>query len=893
MSSFHLDTALATWRRSLSTNRTFSNDDLDELEQHLRDQIAELVKDGQSEKAAFDQAMATMGEYGAVEREYEKVYWEKLRRRGLLQNELSWKLLMFKNYLRTALRNLDRQRIPTAINIVGLAIGLACCLLITRYVLFEVSYDRFHTQADQIYRVVVEEQSPEGTTETLRGPNALPDLLTSTYPDVADASRLVQLWDGIFDAGGTQYRETTFFAADPSLFAVFDLTLVQGDAQTALATPNSLILTTVAATRYFGDRDPMGETLTFTYEGAYEFVVTGVMEPLPENSHVHFDFLTSFAHVEEIFGHAETQTWDYNFATTYLALRDDANAAALSAQLRDLLDQHFPEASNAHLHLQPLPGIHLYSNLPDEFETPGNLAYLYLFSGIGLLILLIACINFMNLATARSVNRAKEVGVRKVLGANRGDLVYQFLGEALLLTGTALVLAVGFAVLAMPAFNALVGRNLSLFGSQQALFALALVGVGLLVGVLAGSYPAFYLSAFQPNRVLKGVFGMGRRSLLLRKGLVVMQFTISIVLLAGILVMQKQFTFMQDKALGYEADELVYLTTPQRREPTNVPLYQSTLEAMPGVLQVTASSGVPGSGQPFNGRFETHAEGMAPDARAEVIPVFAEGNFAETMGFSFVAGRDFSLDFPSDSTQSLVVNEAAVRAWGLHDPVGKEVTLYRNGDALATLRIIGVVEDFHYASLHAPIQPMMFLYRRVHTRPYLIARLSAERLAETLAGLGEAWPTLAPEWPLELTFLNDTLDDMYVRDQQLARLMNLFTGLALIIACLGLFGLASFTAEQRTKEVGVRKVLGASVPNVAMLLSTDFLKLVGMAFVLAIPLAYFAMTRWLESFAYRVEIGPGVFVLTGVLALLVALLTVGYQSIKAALANPVKSLRYE
>ncbi len=803
--------------------------------------------------------------------------------------------IMLNHFAHVAIRTMNRNAGHTVINILGLALGLACCLLIARYVAFELSYDRHHTNADRIFRIVTTEEWPEQMRVSAGSAPPLAKLLPAIYPEVEAATRVARR-EGIGEVGDFRARETRLYAVDADFLTMFDVPMRLGDPATALADPNGIVLTEATAQRYFGDANPVGQTFRLTYEGTHDYVVTGVARAFPENSHFQFDFLTSMQYLEALFEGELDDAWR-PFVPTYVLLRDAEAAEGLTAQFPDLVATRFnnPVKEQTTLSLQPLTDIHLHSALLSELEPNSSIGYIYLFGGIAALILLIACINFMNLATSRSMRRAKEVGMRKALGAHRASLMAQFLGETLLLTYAALLLALALAALALPTFNMLVGRELLLFGADPLPTLGVLLGAGLVVGVLAGSYPAFYLSAFQPVRVLKGLRTVSRRSLRLREALVVVQFGITIVLLIGMLVMYEQLTFMQQKPLGYETEQLVYMTTPQRRTPTDVPAYERTLKAVPGVVSVTAASVVPGSSATDYATYmPSRSATMPPEERVDLRLFFVEGTFGSTYQFEFVHGRDFSPAVPTDSLQGFVINERAMHALGLtDDPVGQPITFYRGDTGFHTGYVIGVVRDFHFASLHTPIEPVIWTFRPVHTRSYLIARIRTDDLPTTLAGLEAAWTTVAPEWPLEVQFLDDTVRQLYEEERRIGRIIAAFTVLAILIACLGLFGLASFAAEQRTKEVGVRKVLGASSYRVVALLLSDFVRLVVVAAVLALPVAYFVMDRWLQDFAYRIDIGWTTLLGGCVLALLIALTATGYQAIRASLTNPADALRYE
>lgn len=802
---------------------------------------------------------------------------------------------MLKNYLTIAFRTLRRHPGYTFINVVGLAVAVACCVLMLRYVRHEMSYDRFHEHADRIFRVVSEQENNGVLTASARTPVPLAAALQEELPGVEEAVRFGPAWTGVMSHGDQQFHEEGLFFADPNVFEVFSLPLIQGNPETALEQPNSLVLTETMAQKYFGDENPVGQTLLFTYEGEQEFEVTGVVEAMPANSHFHFDFLAPFAS-QPRFLEMMAEQWDYNFRPTYVLL-SDTDAAAVAARLPAFVEQHYPEAmqTTTTLALQPLTDIHLHSRLQGEIGANGSITALYAFSGIALLILLIACVNFMNLATARSAQRAREVGMRKVLGANRSNLIRQFLGEAVLLSSIAVVLALALAQVFLPALNMLTDREMTLFGADGWVMIGALVVLALVVGTVAGSYPAFFLSAFRPVRVLKGTHHGSPQGVSIRKLLVTAQFVVTIFFLIGIGIMSEQINYLFARDLGFDEDQIAYIRSPQRTEPMDLTRYQEELTRA-GVVQVAGTSRVPGSGQSFPD------VGMAPltvshEAQIPSSFITVHPDFFETYGLTWQVRANLSEAVLSDTIPDYVLNATAVRAlnWS-DDALDRELGMFFGSEPepFNRGRVMGVVEDFHFESLHTTLRPLVIrVSPTAHTWTYLTLRIHPDDLPATMAHIEAAWTRLAPEWPLDMAFLDDRVSEMYQAEERLSQIISYATLLAILIACMGLFGLASFTAEQRTKEIGVRKVLGATVGSIVVLLSKDFVKLVLIGFVLAVPLAYLATARWLADFAYHIDPSVSVFVLSGVLALGIALLTVSYQALRAALADPVKSLRYE
>ena len=811
--------------------------------------------------------------------------------------------IMLKNYLKVAVRAMRKHKGYTFINVAGLAVGIACCLLMWLYVQDELAYDRFHEHADRIVRLTDSEQSEGGgVTESASSPALLAPTL-ATDLGVAEASvRLMRY--SVFatprlrrpgQAEGT--AEPGFFFADSTVFDVFSFEFLRGDPATALDQPMSVVLTASTAAKYFGNENPMGQPLDF--DGKGDLTVTGVIADLPAQSHLDFDFLGSFSSLGAIEGQWIYQNWHWPPMYTYLLLPEGYAPEQLAEQLPAFVTRNVGGGLRAErgFGVQRLTDIHLHSHLENEIQPNSDATYVYIFSVVAAFILLIACINFMNLATARSMHRAKEVGMRKVLGAQRPQLVRQFLSESIITAGLGLLLAIAFAALARPVFNTISGKALAWADLLQPETLLLLGGVVLLVGVLAGSYPALYLSGFRPVRVLKGLpVRGGGGTVRFRQGLVVFQFAISCILIVGTLIVYRQLDYVQHARLGFDREHVVVVEVPNDSEiqANHLPL-KALWKQHASVEAVTATSGIPP--QP-RGLYTFPV--VLRDTRTDSLemPTLAiDTDYAQVFGVELAAGRDLSEEFATDQGEGFLLNESAVRKLGLHDPLGQRLTLYHYAGAPATGRVVGVIQDFHFQSLREAIQPLVFYTlknaRNKYYYDYLAIRLRPDAPPqETLAQLETDWQSFT-EQPFDFFFLDDQYDALYRAEQRLGTLFAYFAGLALFVACLGLFGLASFTAEQRTKEIGVRKVLGATVPGVVLLLSKEFVLLVGIAFVIAAPVAYFLMDGWLAAFAYHIHPGLGTFAFAGFAALLIAVLSVGYQALRTALANPVRALRYE
>ncbi|HMB91595.1 MAG TPA: ABC transporter permease [Rhodothermales bacterium] len=811
---------------------------------------------------------------------------------------------MIKNYLKIALRHLGRHKGYAVINVLGLALGIACCLLILLFVQDELRYDRFHDNADRIVRLAVETESGDRTFQYPSVGGGWAQAFIKDVPDVEQAARLLKPFGGSvwLVKDDERFREQNLMWVDSTVFDVFTFEFIEGDPATALMGPHRVVLTETAAQKYFGTTDIVGQTLGIEFApDVVDLQITGVIKDVPDQSHFHFDLLGSIPTLREQFGpNANQFLTNYTVTAfyTYLLLSKDTEIAELEAQVPAVFQQYTSDQDREFvqsLFIQPLTDIHLHSRLLNEIETNSNIAYIYIFSAIALLTLIIACINFMNLATARSANRAREVGMRKVLGAERSDLVGQFLGESMLLAILALIVGVAIAALVLPVFNNLAGKSLGLSTFADPLIVTVLLGITLFVGIFSGSYPALYLSAFRPVTVLKGTF-QASGGTTLRKALVVTQFAVSIIFLVCSAIIYNQIDFIRNAPAGFERAQrmVVPLPLPPDERERVVDLLKREYEQHPNIMQVAAASNVPGQLRGIN-RVRTDA--MQEGEFQEAVTVDIDHNYIETMGIEVLDGRAFDANRSTDSTEAFMLNEAAVELLGLSDPVGAEVE-WRTGiqdnqnTEVIQGRVIGVYKNLHFEPMYREISPMLF---RINPPNYftIVAEVSPERVSETVSFMEQTWLQVVSNRPFLYSFLDDDLNEIYQGEQNLSDVVRYVTFLAIFIACLGLFGLASFMTMQRTKEIGVRKVLGASVPGIVMLLSKEFAALVGLAFIIAVPVSYFAMAEWLDKFVYHTTIGPVPFLLAGGATLLIAWLTVSYQSIKAALSNPVKALRSE
>lgn len=803
--------------------------------------------------------------------------------------------IMWDSYLKSGLRTSQRHWGYVLLNVAGLALGVACALLILLFVWEELRFDRFHAESDRIYRMVQAEPDQWDTKRQEEMSPLFAQALVDGVPEVEHVVRFLDRSPSLIsrDADGADLRvyEEGFVYADSTFFDVFSFPLVHGDAATALDRPHTLVLTEAMAHKYFGGANPVGQTLLVN--SVHPFEVTGVVADPSARSSLQFRFLASFASLREIPEEAGmlNSGWGVTAYPTYVLLENDAAAIVAERKIPGVLkrstDAEHVLASR--FGLEPLLDLHLYSKAGNLLGPQSDVRYVYIFSVIAFAILLIACINYMNMATARAAKRAREVGVRKVLGARRSQLARQFLGESMMTSFGAMVLALGLVLLAIPAFGRLVQRDMQAGIFAEPLFWLVILMFWAAVGLLSGSYPALLLSRFAPAEVLKGRLGGVSSGATFRRGLVVFQYTISVALVACTLIVHHQLDYMRTKKLGLDAEQMLVLPLQSSVVGKPSPVAQHTeafrdeLSRLDAVRSVAFSTAVPTQ---RSSRFGTQVEGS--DETMFVFAYNVDPDFLSTMGIDVVEGRGFSIGM--DDQSAVLVNQAAVRSFGWIEALGQTLPV-RIGTADRT--VMGVVRDFHFESLHASIEPVVFMPLGSRLPRYIILRLDATDLPATLQRVAAVWDRFSPEHPLDYFFLDDAFERLYQSEDRLAGLFGAFTLTAILIACLGLFGLAAFSAEQRTKEVGIRKVMGASVAHVVYLLSRDFVRLVGVAIVIAVPIAYIAMSRWLEGFAYRVDLSWRTFLFAGLVALAVALATVSFQAARAALADPVKALRYE
>lgn len=802
-------------------------------------------------------------------------------------------ITMIRNYIKTAVRSLMKNKGFTILNVLGLSVGLATCLLIVFYVVDEFSYDRYNVNADRIYRITENARLNGNEASYAGSEKPLMDAL-KVFPQVEKMARIFPKDDLFLTVpkfsmrkGNNNIQEKNVAFAESNLFDVFTLPMIDGTPSTSLSGPHSAVITETMAKKYFNKVNAVGETLTINDTSFYK--VTGVIKDIPAQSHFNYDFLLSYSSIPE----SHANGWGYGGVHNYLLLKPGTDVHKLEAQITaiEIKNSFSPKAwstGNNYLKivLTPLLDIHLRSTSQYELSEGGNIQYIYIFSAIAIFILLIACVNFMNLSTARSANRAKEVGVRKVLGSARKYLIAQFLTESILVTLASTIIAVFLAYMALPLFNQMAAKQLSFNAQIFSLLLPLLVVIVLVIGFLAGSYPAFFLSAFQPIEVLKGKIAAGFKGGFLRSFLVVFQFSISIFLIIGTLVIYNQLKYIHTKSLGYNRSQMLVIKN------VNVlgkqaKILKQEVKQMPGVINVTMSTYLPtGDERNTTGLFPELPIDIKHDILTEFWPV--DENYLNTLGIKLAAGRNFSDQLASDSS-AMIVNEAFVRKMGRKDPLN--VTYYRDSYGIQPYHIIGVVKDFHYSSLRNEIKPLAFYYSE--DRGAITARVNTANLPALMSQLQDKWKELSPANAFTYSFMDQDFDAAYRSEQRVGTIFITFTALAIAIACLGLFGLAAYAAEQRNKEIGIRKVLGANISTIVSMLSMDFIKLVFIAILIASPIAWWAMNKWLQGFAYRESIQWWVIISAGTIAILIAFFTISFQSIRAAIANPVDSLRSE
>jgi putative ABC transport system permease protein len=808
-----------------------------------------------------------------------------------LKESIRWRAVMFKNYIKIAFRNIKRHKGYSLLTITGLTVGMACFILISLFVRWELSFDRFHKNGDRIHRIIVE--NTKGTFnygKTTMGviPSPMAESIAEEFPEVNRVTRVHRFSNALFIHEEKKFEENGLLA-DENFLKIFSFPLLEGDAATALQQPLSMVISKELGKKIFGSENPMGKSLDLLYREKFSSVkITGVLEKNPQNSHLKFDYLISLLSWKTLREERYKGRWNNFDAFIYVELKQGADPKALAAKLPALYEKHTGDTLSSHFVLQPLKSIHLKSDAFIEISENYRMTNIYIFTCIAFVILFTACINYINLVTARASKRAREVGIRKVLGAPKKQLIRQFLGESVFFSFAAFTASLVLVLALFPAFRVFINRPMELHLFSSPAFFLGIAGLVLLVGIAAGLFPAFFLSAFHPVQTLKGHLAGHHKKFNVRKILVVFQFSISIALIASTLIILRQMNFIRTRNMGFDRD-LIYVVRFKGQDiNTHLAALKSQLLQNPAVTGASYSWYLPTDIEPRMGA--TVEKGALPEFNDRISSYYcvADQDFLDVYGLTLLSGRSFSSQYANEADEAVILNETAVRLLGWKEPLGKmcRTLIAKRG------RVIGVVKDFHFHSLHRPIEPLIMHFVPNEGR-YLSLKIRPENLKMTVSSIKKIIDAFKFHYPPQYFFLDDSFNDIYQDEQKQGHLFGLFSGLAVFISCLGLFGLACFSLESRTKEIGIRKVLGASHPGIFYLLTREFFKWVLVANIIAWPTAYFAMNTWLQNFAYRRWPSIWIFAISGGTALMIALLTVSFQSIKAAASDPVKSLRYE
>ncbi len=846
----------------------------------------------------YDRSFASLGDfeeyYGLISRrenccKASRWYWGQVLRSlpPYLYYISKWRIIMLRNYLKIAIRNIIKHKGVSFLNVIGLSIGIAACILIFLYVQFELSFDRFHANAGRIYRIGQEIAYLDARTAATSAP--LADALINEFSEIESAARMRNIDESIVRLDDTGFLENRIIWADPQIFDIFSIDFLTGDPKQALVDPFSIVISETTAQKYFGREDPIGRVLTCNIRARdLEMVITGVYRDMPPNSHFSADLLVPFETQEKLF--EGILSWGNNAFNTYVLLHKDTDPKALEGRFASTDFSKYSGGYTLHDYfLQPMLDIHLRSRLSLGLEEKGDIKTVMLFSFIALLILIIACINAMNLATARAAYRVKEVGLRKVVGAQRLQIAGQFLGESLVLAVLAFVAALAIVLAVLPAFAAFVERQIRFDPFANLPLLGMLISSVILTGLLSGGYPAFALSSFRPVSLFRRAGSLRTKGLSLRNILVVFQFAVSIVMIVCTLVAHNQIRLLRNRDMGYNRDHIVVLPILDARLDANIETLRNELKKNPLIQHVSSSSSLLNN---VRTRLDADWPGRPRDDKLSFYTVDTDHEFIDLYGMKIVSGRNFSAGFPSDQTGAFLINETGLKALGWENPIGKEFKLIGNRRG----RIVGIVNDFHIQSLSQPIGPLaIYLKPPTQTwhRRYLMIKIRPGDIPGTLNGIKKTLNRVAPGYPFEYSFYDDVFDQTFRSDQKMSSLFRTFASIAILIACMGLFGLASFSTEQRTKEIGIRKVLGASVPGIVVLLGREFLKWILLANLIAWPIGYFAMNKWLENFAYRTRLSAEIFLISSLLALAIAGVTTCFQTVGSARANPVDTLRYE
>ena len=879
---FDLEIEIKKWKKSLYKHEVFEDGLIADLVLHLREAYEDQKLSGLDDETAFIKAQNQVGKAENLAAEYGKNQLAALNRRFPFRPGRFMPALIF-NQIKTALRSIRRQKGYSLINIAGLAIGLTVCMLIVLWVVDEWCYDRFNVHASQIYRIYRDESATQMNSTSALTPPPMAAALKKDFPEIVKSTRFGYWQRHLISYKDKNFNETRHMHVDPDFFDMFSFPLIKGDPETVFSDPYSVVLTEKTAAKYFGEEDPIGRTLTVN--NSFDVLVTGIISNESLNSSLDFDLLSPFEILlKESIGEDNADNWGFNSFSTYVLLGQSARAESLNQKLKSYLKK-YDEEDLDQLVLQPLTDIHLRSNLEHDLSSRGDIKYVWIFCALAVFVLLIACVNFMNLSTARSATRAREVGLRKVVGANRHQLIRQFFGESILMALIALVIALFLVELLLPMFNSLSGKELNSAWRSNFSLLLVFISLSLITGILSGIYPAVLLSSFQPVKILNGIMRSSGANPFFRKSLVIFQFSLSVFLIIGMFIISSQLNYMRDIDLGFDRDHIIHVSMHGELHDKYEAIRERFLQN-PNVLHVTASMALPTNIQSTPGT--PMWEGRPEDAVMEIKTDFIDYDYIETFKIPLVEGRSFSREFSTDLETSFIVNEEAVRRMNLKKPVvGKKFGFWGIDG-----QIIGVMKDGHFQSLHHKIEPLVFKMFPAWLRRFYV-KIRSDNMAATLRDLEKTWEEMNLGYPFEYRFLDEDFNNLYRSEARLGNIFEVFAALAVFIACLGLFGLASFTAQQRTKEIGIRKVLGSPTSRIVALLNQEFLKWIALANLIAWPTAYFIMRIWIQRYAYRADIELWMFFLSAAIALAVALITVSFQTLRAARANPVKSLKHE
>lgn len=804
---------------------------------------------------------------------------------------------MLKNYIIIALRNMKKNKIYSFINIFGLAVGITCCILILMYIEDELSYDKHFADVENTYRIESHVEFGGRKLDIACACTPMGNVILEEIPEIKSVFRFRNSGGNVVHRNNTYITEDNVLYADTNFFNFFSVPLLKGDKATVLAAPNNIAITSELAKKYFGNENAMGEVL---YLDDDEYVVNGIYEKLPANTHFKADILVSMEGREE----ANSQIWmDFNFHTYFKPkenislsdLKDKIQKLAdtyIAPQMEEFLGQSYDawqqQGNMVKFNIRPMGDIHLYADNISELEANGDIKYIYIFSIVAVFVLAIACMNFMNLSTARSSGRAKEVGIRKVLGSVRKQLIGQFLTESLLTGIFALFVGLAILTIVLPLFNDFTGKSLTLSIFSGSLISYTLIGVVLLTGFIAGAYPAIYLSAFQPVKVLTGKMSNAMKSGWLRSGLVIFQFSISIILLIGTLIVYEQLQFIQQKDIGFERDHILILHDAYTLG-NHTDSFKEELRKLPEVKSISVSGYLPVPSNRSQYAFWPKG-GRQSDNKTTLYKFNVDEEYIQTYGMELLSGRNFSKERGTDSL-ACIVNESAVAQFGWENPIGKRISRLYEEETEISYEIIGIVKDFHFESLRETVAPMVLTMEP--SSSFISLKFRSDNISAFINKVEKAWKNRINDYPFHYSFADDKFDEVYHSEMQMGEIFGLFALISIFVGCLGLFGLSAYTAEQKTKEIGIRKVLGATIGNVVYMLSKEFIKLVTIAFIFAAPIAYYAMNMWLEDFAYRIDVHISTIVLAGLLAMFISLATVSYHAVKAAVMNPVRSIKFE